>query len=136
VSDVPTRVESLRGICFCLLYDLCCWLAASGEPVPDDAPEYSLHDLRQVDDPLSRLAAYVSPELTSAWERALEPFFAAGVHFKPELGETAPLRWEGLDGKGPVLAELSFSHRSRGWVLRALLSPDLGRVETASITPA
>ncbi|MBO0685730.1 MAG: hypothetical protein J2P45_21450, partial [Candidatus Dormibacteraeota bacterium] len=52
------RMEAVRSMCFCLLYDLCCWLAGALEPVPDETGEYSLTWLRRTADPRERLAAY------------------------------------------------------------------------------
>jgi hypothetical protein len=134
-------------MCFCLLYDLCCWLAQAEEPVPDDTAEYSLTSLRAIEDPRRRLGGYVSEALLAAWERALEPFFAGGASLDPELGESGPMRQEGLDDGGRVLAELRFTNRSRvrdeagrphqlpaqDWVLNVWLSPDLSRVESATL---
>jgi hypothetical protein len=144
------RLETLRGICFCLLYDLCCWLALAEEPVPDDTTEYLLTSLRAIEDPRRRLAGYVSQALLASWERVLEPFFDAGASLDPELGESGPLRYEGLDDGGRVLAELRFTNQSRvrdgagrprglppqDWVLNVWLSPDLSRVESATLTRA
>jgi len=152
-SDDPgdaDRLETLRGLCFCLLYDLCCWLAYAVEPVPDDTAEYSLASLRAIEEPRRRLGGYVSQALLASWERALEPFFAAGTTLDPELGESGPLRHEGLQEGGRVLAELRFTNRSRvvdesgqahqlpsqDWVLNVWLSPDLSRVESATLAPA
>jgi hypothetical protein len=144
------RLETLRGMCFCLLYDLCCWLALAQEPVSDDTTEYSLTRLRAIEDPRQRLAGYVSQALLASWEHALEPFFDAGATLDPELGESGPLRHEGLDDGGRVLAELRFTNQSRvrdgagrphglpplDWVLSVWLSSDLSRVESATLTRA
>jgi len=146
----PDRLETLRGMCFCLLYDLCCWLALAEEPVPEDTREYALASLRTIEDPRRRLGGYVSEVLLASWERSLEPFFAAGASLDPELGESGPMRQEGLDDGGRVLAELRFTNRSRvrddtgwphqlppqDWVLNVWLSPDLSRVESATLTRA
>ena len=144
------RLEALRGVCFCLLYDLCCWLARAEEAVPDDTMEYSLTALRAIEDPRRRLGGYVSQAVLASWERALEPFFASGATLDPELGESGPMHHHGLDDGGPVLAELRFSNHSRvrdhasgphqfppqDWVLNVWLSPDLSRVESATLTRA
>jgi hypothetical protein len=144
------RLETLRGMCFCLLYDLCCWLAMAEEPVPDETTEYSLTSLRTIEDPRRRLAGYVNEALLASWERALEPFFVCGATLDPELGESGPLSHDGLDDGGRVLAELRFTNLSRvrdgdgrphplppqDWVLNAWLSPDLSRVESATVTRA
>ena len=137
-------------MCFCLLYDLCCWLAGAEEPVPDETTEYSLTPLRAIPEPRRRLGGYVSQPLLTSWERALEPFFAGGASLDPELGESGPLRQQGLDEGGRVLAELRFTNRSRvrddagrtyqlpaqDWVLEVWLSPDLSRVESATLARA
>jgi hypothetical protein len=137
-------------MCFCLLYDLCCWLAGAEESVPEETAEYSLTPLRAIAEPRQRLEAYVSKPLLASWERALEPFFARGASLDPELGESGPLRQEGLDDGGRVLAELRFANRSRvrddvgrsyqlpdqDWVLEVWLSPDLSRVESATLARA
>jgi hypothetical protein len=149
-AAAPDRLESLRGLCFCLLYDLCCWLAGADQPVPDDAAEYALGRLREVPDPRGRLAAYVGARLLSSWERVLQPFFLLGAALEPELGEAGPLRHTGLERGGRVRAELRFRSRSRvrdrrgrahdlaprDWVLTVWLAPDLDRVESAALTPA
>ena len=96
------RLEALRGMCFCLLYDLCCWLAQVVEPVPDDTTEYSLTSLRAIDDPRRRLGGYVNQAVLASWEHALEPFFAGGATLDPELGESGPMRQEGLDDGGKI----------------------------------
>jgi hypothetical protein len=137
-------------MCFCLLYDLCCWLANAVEAVPDDTTEYSLSSLRAIEEPRRRLGGYVSQALLVSWEHALEPFFGAGATLDPELGESGPLRQEGLQEGGRVLAELRFTNRSRvidvggqahqlppeDWVLNVWLSPDLSRVESATLARA
>ena len=147
---IPDRLESLRGLCFCLLYDLCCWLAAAHQPVPDDAVEYALGRLREVPDPRARLGAYVGARLLASWDRALQPFFLLGAALEPELGEAGPLHQTGLERGGPIRAELRFRSRSRvrdrrgrahdltprDWVLTIWLSPGLDRVESAALTPA
>ena len=144
------QLEALRGMCFCLLYDLCCWLARNEDPVPDDTLEYSLTPLRAIEDPRRRLGGYVSQAVLASWERALEPFFASGATLDPELGESGPMYQQGLDDGGPVLAELRFTNRSRvrdeaggphqlppqEWVLDVWLSPDLSRVESATLARA
>jgi hypothetical protein len=52
---MPPTTEAMRGICFCLLYDLCCWLASVRRPVPGDVEEYTLNALREIGDPRERL---------------------------------------------------------------------------------
>jgi hypothetical protein len=137
-------------MCFCLLYDLCCWLAGAEEPVADETAEYALAPLRAIEEPRRRLAGYVSQPLLASWERALDPFFASGATLDPELGESGPLSQEGLDDGGRVLAELRFTNRSRvndetgrsyqlptqDWALKVWLSPDLSRVESATLARA
>lgn len=141
------RMEAVRSMCFCLLYDLCCWLAGSVEPVPEETGEYSLSWLRQTAHPRERLAAYASGDLLRSWELALQPFFNQGAALEPQLGESSPLEVGGLEQGGAVQAELRFSSRSRvwdrqgtshqlpprEWALALWLSPDLGRVESAAL---
>lgn len=144
----PRRVEAMRGICFCLLYDLCCWLAAVRRPVPDDVDEYTLAALREDDDPRQRLSRYVNPALLGNWERALEPFFASGATLEPELGEAGSFHERGREMDGRVRCELRFGNRSsvldrhqrrhqlpaHDWVLTVWLSPELGGyVENATL---
>jgi hypothetical protein len=143
--------EAMRGICFCLLYDLCCWLATVRRPVPNDVDEYTLTGLREVDDPRQRLGRYVNPALLQSWERALQPFFASGATLEPELGEAGSFQERGRDAAGRLRAELRFGNRSsvldRGqrrhqlpthdWILTVLLSAELGGyVENATIRRA
>ncbi len=143
--------DAMRGICFCLLYDLCCWLASVRRPVPGDVEEYVLGSLREIGDPLQRLARYVNPALLQSWEHALQPFFASGATLEPELGEAGSFQERGRDAAGRLRAELRFSNRSsvldRGqrriplpvhdWILTVLLSSELGGfVENATIRRA
>jgi hypothetical protein len=147
----PPRPEAMRGICFCLLYDLCCWLAAVRRPVPDDVDEYTLVALREIGDPRLRLSRYVSPALLDSWERVLQPFFQSGLTLEPELGESGSFQERGRDAAGRLQAELQFGNRSsvldRGqrrhqlpphdWVLTVWLSAELGGyVENATIRRA
>ena len=144
----PPGPEAMRGVCFCLLYDLCCWLAGVERGVPDDVDEYTLAGLRQVELPFERLSRYVSPDLMKSWEGALQPFFASGYLLDPELGEAGSFRDHGRDRNGRVKAELTFGNRSgvldrgerrheltpRDWVLTVWLSPEPGKyVENATI---
>ena len=149
-GPLPTA-EAMRGVCFCLLYDLCCWLASVRRPVPADVEEYTLTPLRDVGDPRQRLARYVNPALLQSWERALQPFFASGATLEPELGEAGSFQERGRDAAGRLRAELRFGNRSsvldRGqrrhqlpphdWILTVLLSAELGGyVENATIRRA
>jgi hypothetical protein len=148
---IEEREEALRGLCFCLLYDLCAWLTRARRPVPAEVREYRLPAPRHLPDPLDRMRLYLNRELLVLWEQALAPFFASGASLSLELGEAAPLRAEGLEGGGgEVRAELRFSERSslvdergrrhplplRNWVLEAWVSSDLERVENACLRPA
>ena len=154
--DIPpappaVAAEDLRGVCFCLLYDLCCWLAAVRRPVPDDVDEYTLTGLREVGDPRQRLGRYVNPALLHSWEHALQPFFLSGATLEPELGEAGSFQERSRDASGRMQAELRFGNRSsvldRGqrrhqlpphdWILTVWLSPELGGyVENAAIRRA
>jgi hypothetical protein len=141
-------LEAARGVCFCLLYDLCCWLATVHRPVLTEVEEYSLTHLREVEDPRQRLDRYVNPALLRSWERALQPFFATGVTLEPELGESGSFHDRGRDAAGRMRAELHFGNRSSvldpslrrhhlppyDWALSVLLSPEPDCcVENASI---
>ena len=102
----------MRGVCFCLLYDLCCWLALVRRPVPSDVDEYTLTSLREVDDPRQRLSRYVNAAVLQTWERALQPFFISGATLEPELGEAGSFQDRGRDAAGRLRAELRFGNRS------------------------
>ena len=145
------REEALRGLCFCLIYDLCAWLARTHRPVPADVQEYSLDAARRLAHPRERLQVYLDQALLQHWDAALSPYLASGALLNLELGEAAPLGAEGLDSVGRgVRAELRFSERSslvrpggdrhplprRDWVLEVWASPDLARVENARLRPA
>jgi hypothetical protein len=145
------REEALRGLCFCLLYDLCAWLTRARRPIPADVREYRLQAPRHLAEPLDRMRLYLNPELLALWEGALAPFIDSGASLSLELGEAAPLGAEGLvRGDGGVRAELRFSEQSslveeqgrrhplprRNWVLEARVSSDLDRVENACLRPA
>jgi len=138
----------MRGVCFCLLYDLCCWLAGAHRVVSDEVDEYTMTELRRVEDPRDRLRRYVSPKLLQTWEGALHPFFSSGFLLDPELGEAGSFQDHGRDAGGHPKAELTFGNRSsvvdsaqrrhdlppRDWILTVWLSPKPGRyVENATI---
>jgi len=138
----------MRGVCFCLLYDLCCWLAGAHRVVSDEVDEYTMTELRRVEDPRDRLRRYVSPKLLQTWEGALRPFFSSGFLLDPELGEAGSFQDHGRDAGGHPKAELTFGNRSsvvdssqrrhdlppRDWILTVWLSPKPGRyVENATI---
>jgi MinD-like ATPase involved in chromosome partitioning or flagellar assembly len=132
--------DPLAGVSFCLLFDLCAWLAGSAAPVTTGA--YALTSLRATPDPRRRLGAYVDPGLLARWDRALRPFFACGVQLLPELDPTGVLQRH-----GPALGELSFSSRCsvldrdrrphalppRSWVLSVRLGLDASRVADAAL---
>jgi hypothetical protein len=145
------REEALRGLCFCLLYDLCAWLTRARRPVPAGVREYRLRAPRHLADPADRMRLYLDPQLLALWEQALAPYFDSGASLSLELGEAAALGAEGLEGgDAAVRAELRFSERSslvdergrrhplpqRSWVLEAWVSSDLERVENACLRPA
>lgn len=144
------RTEAMRGICFCLLYDLCCWLAGVKRAVPSDIDEYTLTRLRDMAEPLERLGRYVAPPVLQSWEASLQPFFGSGLLLEPELGEAGSFQERGKDASGRVRAELRFDNRSsvmdaskrlhqlppREWILTVWLTPELGDyVENATIRP-
>ena len=147
----PPTTEAMRGVCFCLLYDLCCWLASVRRPVPADVQEYTLVTLREIGDPRQRLGRYVNGTLLMSWERALEPFFESGATLEPELGEAGSFQERGRDAAGRLRAELRFGNRSsvldrsqrrhqlqtQDWMLTVLLSAEQGGyVENATIRRA
>ncbi len=147
----PPGPEAMRGVCFCLLYDLCCWLAGHRRGVTDDVEEYSLTGLRTLEDPRERLNRYVNPDLLRSWERALSPFFTARLTLDPELGEAGSFQDQGRDSSGRPKAELRFANRSsvidptqhrhqlppRDWILTVWLSREPGGyVENATIRHA
>jgi hypothetical protein len=147
---VEEREETLRGLCFCLIYDLSAWLARAQRPVPRDLREYRLERARPLADPGARLCQYIDPALIEHWEQALDPFFRSGASLSIELGEVAPLGAESLEhGDREVRAEIRFSERSilvdaaggrhqlprRDWLLEARVSPDLSLVENAWLRP-
>jgi len=138
----------MRGVCFCLLYDLCCWLAGTHRMVSDEVDEYTMTELRVVADPRERLRRYVSPKLLQSWEGALHPFFNSGFLLDPELGEAGSFEDHGRDASGRTRAELRFGNRSsvvdaaqhryelpsRDWILTVWLSQKPGSfVENATI---
>ncbi|HEY7201484.1 MAG TPA: hypothetical protein VIC57_14785 [Candidatus Dormibacteraeota bacterium] len=150
-APMPTTPEAMRGICFCLLYDLCCWLATVRRPVPADVDEYTLTPLRDIGDPRQRLGRYVNPAILQSWARALEPFFSIGATLEPELGEAGSFQERGRDGAGRLRAELRFGNRSsvldrsqrrhqlppHDWILTVLISLDQGGfIENATIRRA
>ena len=146
-ATLEDREDALREVCFCLLYDLCAWLARARHPVPSEVPEYRLTAIRQLPDPRERLRRYLDPELLEHWDGALLPFFETGASLSLELGEAAPLQVAGLEADGEVRAELRFSELSsvldrsgrrhplpkRDWTLEVWLSQDLSRVEDACL---
>lgn len=147
-SELYGKLETLRTLCFCALFDVCSWLAGARQPVPDQTVEYGLSHLRAVEDPRGRLSEYVEPHLLASWDEALAPFFAARIRMAPELGDSAELREEGLDAGGPVRVELRFSNLSslvttdarrplpRGeWALTLWITADLTRVDDAMLRP-
>jgi hypothetical protein len=150
-AEVEEREEALRGLCFCLLYDLCAWLARARRPIPPEVREYRLGAVRQLTDARERLRHYLNPSLLDLWDETLVPFFKSGASLSLELGEAAPLGADGLEKEGvEVRAELRFSERSslidargrrhplprRDWVLEARVSSDLNLVENAWLRPA
>jgi len=150
-AQMPATPEAMRGICFCLLYDLCCWLATVRRPVPADVDEYTLTPFRDIADPRQRLGRYVNPALLQSWARALEPFFSIGATLEPELGEAGSFQERGRDAAGRLRAELRFGNRSsvldrsqhrhqlppHDWILTVLISPEQGGfIENATIRRA
>jgi hypothetical protein len=141
------REDAARDICFCLLYDLCAWLAQSRQAVPPEVGEYRQDVVRQLTDAGQRLRRYLNPALLDLWEEVLQPFFDADASLSTELDTVAPLTALGLEAGGEVRAELRFSEHSsvvdrfgdrhplprREWALEAWLSPDLRRVENACL---
>jgi hypothetical protein len=116
------QVDLLRGTCFCVLYDLCCWLTGTGRPVPEETAAYALAEFRDVPNPRQRLAGYCDPALLELWDAALTPFLRAGFRLAPKLGDSAALREEGLQEDAPRShVELRFTNRS------SVIMPGIGR---------
>ncbi len=144
------RSELLAGLCYCLLYDLCAWLAGSRWPVPPGLDEYRREDLRLLSHPRERLGRYLEPQLLLTWERALTPFFEAGAILKPRVRETAALDLFDMECGGLPRAQLRFGDSSsvlghadarlerpaRDWLLTVTASGDLLRVQEARLEPA
>ena len=93
-GPAPLTSEAMRGVCFCLLYDLCCWLASVRRPVPTDVEEYTLGAVREIADPRQRLGRYVNGTLLLSWEQALEPFFAPPPPLEQQVKTFQPLNEE------------------------------------------
>jgi hypothetical protein len=149
-KSLEEREDTLREVCFCLLYDLCAWLSGARRAVPPEVNEYRLASVRQFADARERLRHYLHPDLLEHWDVALRPFFDAGASLSLELGEAAPLEALGLEEGGGVRAQIRFSEQSsvidrfdrrhplprREWVMEAWLSRDLERIENACLRPA
>ncbi len=148
VGPWPPGPETVRSVCFCLLYDLCCWLAGVERRVPDDVDEYVLTGLRDIEDPRERLRRYLNRDLLQSWEGALRSFFNSGFFLDPELDGAGSFQDLGIQPNGRFKAELAFGNRSsvvdkslhhheltpQNWVLTVWLSPEPGRyVENATI---
>lgn len=148
-AELGKQLEVLGGICFCVLYDLCCWLAEARQPVPDNVAKYSLAHLKSIPDPRQRLQYYVNPMVLASWDQVLQPFFATELRLAPELGDSASLTEEGLDRGAPVRVEMRFQNRCsvavpgsarkplpRGeWVMTLWVSDDLTRVDDVVLRP-
>jgi hypothetical protein len=149
-DELSQKFEILQGLCFCLVFDLCFYLAGKTAPVPADIPEYKLKRLREIPRPWERMSHYVAPELLESWKTALEPFFAANLRLAPELGDGGDLSEDGLIEGKPVRATVKFQNRSaiydqngvRGvlpraeWQMSVFVNADLTRIDHAVIRPA
>ena len=150
-DDLSQRFEMLQGLCFCLVFDICFYLAGKVAPIPQDITEYKLKRLMEIPQPLERMSHYVAPELLASWKKALEPFFAAGLRLSPELGDGGDLSEDGLmEGTGVVRATVKFQNRSavydhnnvRGvlpraeWQMSVFVNPELDRIEHAVLRPS
>ncbi len=145
----PGGVQSdlLAALCYCLVYDLCAWLAGSRSPVPADVREYRREDLRPLPHPRDRLCRYLAPQLLQAWERALAPFFAAGGLLVPRLQETGALELLDPQRDGAAQVRLRFSESgcllgrggpqverpAREWLLTVESSPDRLEIQAARL---
>lgn len=142
------QIERVHSLTYALLLDLIAWFLDIREPVSDHLfPEYQLPRLKEVADPRERLSAYCSPRLLAAWEPVRTRWQELGIRVKPDLGTTATLQIEGLDGGETPRAVARFTDRSvvergaqrqynsREWVLTAWLRPDLSRIEDATFRP-
>ncbi|HEX4213334.1 MAG TPA: hypothetical protein VIA06_08435 [Candidatus Dormibacteraeota bacterium] len=148
-AELGKLLEVLGGICFCVLYDLCCWLAEARQPVPANVQKYSLTHLKAIPDPRQRLQYYVNPMVLASWDQVLQPFFATDLRLAPELGDSASLTEEGLDKGDAVRVEMRFQNRCsvaipgnarkplpRGeWVMTLWISDDLTRVDDVVLRP-
>jgi hypothetical protein len=148
-EELGQRLETLRGLCFCALFDIFSWLAGSWQKVPEGIKEYGLTDLRGIEDPRQRLQYYFNPHVLASWEQALQPFFATKMRVAPELGDSATLREEGLERGLPVKVEMRFTNRSslvgpgqprqplprEDWVLTLWVAADLTRIDDATMRP-
>jgi hypothetical protein len=148
-TELAQRLEILRGLCFCALFDLCSWLAGAHQAVPEQTREYSLTHIREVPDPRQRMQYYINPQLLAMWDQALQPYFTGLVRMAPELGDSAQLREEGLDKGMPTRVELRFNNRSslvaarqprqpmprEEWALTLWVSADLTRIDDACLRP-
>jgi hypothetical protein len=143
------QIEHVHSLTYSLLLDLVAWFLDVHEPVNEGLfPEYRLPHLKDIPDPRERLSAYCSPRLLAAWEPVRARWVSRGIRVKPDLGTTATLQIEGLDGGETPRAVARFTDRSviergeqrqynsREWVLTAWLRPDLNRIEDATFRPA
>ena len=149
-DDLSQRFEMLQGLCFCLVFDTCFYLAGKVAPIPPDITEYKLKRLMEIPSPLERMGHYVAPELLASWKKALEPFFASGLRLSPELGDGGDLSEDGLIEGTAVRATVKFQNRSaiynrdnvRGvlpraeWQMSVFINPELTRIDHAVLRPA
>ena len=149
-DELSQRFEMLQGLCFCLVFDICFYLANKVAPVPADITEYKLKRLREIPQPLERMSHYVAPELIASWKTAIEPFFAAGLRLSPELGDGGDLSEDGLIEGNAVRATVKFQNRSaiydrnnvRGvlaraeWQMSVFVNAELTRIDHAVLRPA
>jgi hypothetical protein len=120
---------------FSLLYDLCAWLGGCHDAVPPDIG-YALAELQAVPDPQMRLRAYVARELLSLWELALAPCLGAASRSVPRLKSIGAIAVTGERRGELTFSSLSGSAPESRWVLTVRLTPDLARIETASLRAA
>ena len=83
-AAIEEREEALRGLCFCVLYDLCAWLTRARRPVPAGVREYRLQAPRRLAEPVDRMRLYLNPEVYFDYLRTCYPNFpidyASGSH--------------------------------------------------------
>src|SRR2546429_9381429 len=93
------QIERVHALTYALLLDVSAGFRDLHQPVDDRLfPEYRLPGVRDLAEPLDRLRRYLSPDLVAAWEPVQDRWLRGGFRLKPDLGTTATLEIEGLEG--------------------------------------